>query len=220
MAVGGGIAQSWDIAWPKGLPYACSSLAFAASVEMLRRLWPWSPTRRRALIAGAVVAAVALGVAGNALQNRFNDDRYVSRGAVVDRVLAAGPGTRVGLAGQWDGGFVPTYILFGSRLRNDVDYVGAIHDGQLKEFDSPGPFGRALSRGRYDLLVVGRSPFELENLEAIPEGPLPPLPQPEEVRWALDRGFREIARDDQFVLLASPEFEPGPTASTITAGLR
>jgi hypothetical protein len=153
--------------------------------------------RPPALVAG-LLAVATLVLAGHAYQRQYNDARYASQSPIVGWIEQRAPsGHRVGIAGYWPVAFVPIYGTFGPRIGNDVRYVGPVVDGQVRFFHASAPFRRALRRGRYDLLVLGR-------LEA-PDFDHPrqqrTLRQPPEARWARAEGFREVVRDDTYILL-------------------
>jgi hypothetical protein len=156
--------------------------------------------RRRPALALAGAAALALAVAGYAHERRYDRERYVGQSAAVDWVHAnARSGQRIGVTGNWAADrFVPTYPLFGPRLRNEVAYVGPVVDDQLRQYTSAPPFTEALRRERYDLLAVGTlTRPDFEDLR-----PQRRVADPEEARWAEAAGYVEVARDADFVLLA------------------
>jgi hypothetical protein len=95
----------------------------------------------------------------------------------------------VGIAGEFVN-VVTTLPMFGPRFHNHVAYVGPIVRGMLREYSAPGPFIRALKRGRYDLLLVGR-------------GIVPGDDGPAE-RWATQAGYVPVARSWSDVLFRRP----------------
>lgn len=145
----------------------------------------------RAAVAVAVVLA-ALAAAGlYSTEERYLDGRYLGATPALDAALAsAPPGSEIGVAGAWPVTTIsPVLALMGPRLGNEVEYVGEWRDGWLLPYETPAAFARALARGRYDLLMVGR------------EKPLA-FPQLPEERWARRAGYRPIAGDENFTLLA------------------
>jgi len=147
----------------------------------------------------ALLASMAL-VVGYLDQARFNDRRFAGVSAVSDWIRAHAPSDhRVGFAGGWQAGYVPIYSAFGPTFENSVEYVGSLATGSVRRYRRPTSFRRALRDGGYDLLVVGRTAFpKLDRAR-----PLRTYEDPPEARWARAAGFREVAREDQFVLLAS-----------------
>jgi hypothetical protein len=156
--------------------------------------------KREVLVASAVAFAVVLAVAGYAHQRDYNDARFARSSAAVDWVDAHAPShSRVGVTGSWSANFfVPTYALFGPRFGNQVEYVGPIVSDQVRFYRDSTRFRRALRRGRYDLLAVGR----LEEPDIAHPRIQRTLAVPPEERWARSAGFAEVARDERFVLLA------------------
>jgi len=108
------------------------------------------------------------------------------------RLRVAPSGTRIGLAGEWSlGELSPVWPSFGTRIGNEVEYVGEIPpNGFLGRYRDEARFEAALRRGRYDLLVVGRGVASRR--------------QTSEQRWAMDAGWRTIWLDRRFRVLASP----------------
>jgi dolichyl-phosphate-mannose-protein mannosyltransferase len=143
---------------------------------------------RRAAVAAVagLVSLVLLTLAGYSIQERFNDDRYRGRDEAVDWVLVnAAEGRRVGLAGVWAGeGISPVWPAFGEQLGNEVAYVGNFEDDVYRRFRRERDFIAALREGDYDVLIVGRG--------RIPQR----APTPEEL-WALDAGYRLVARSER-----------------------
>jgi hypothetical protein len=138
---------------------AVGLLAIAAAVYGVMALRGRYTSRSLAIpvtaAALAVVAAIALGYVR---QDRFNDHRYRLPDDAVITYLSehAKSGHRIALAGVWTGdGVSPVWPAFGPRVGNRVAFLGEFVDGQLREYDDPGRWRRALARGRYDLLVVG-----------------------------------------------------------------
>ena len=178
--VAGGVARAFDL--PRGQVAAAgvALVLLAAAGWALTRVRP-GPLRAAALAA----AVVALAAVGWVAQRDYHDAFYEGRDAVIDRVLAAPEGTRVGLGNVWSNeGLVPVLPSFGERLRNEVDYVGAWVDGVLREHRSQEGFTSALEG--HDLLVLGLGS--------------PPEPPVEEEAWLRTAGWSEVARSDRLAL--------------------
>jgi hypothetical protein len=162
--------------------------ALAATAAVL-----WRLRERRALLVAAGVAAVLAGLAaGHRVEQRINDGRYVGGDPAIDAMLRVAPtGKRIGLAADWTvAGLTPIWPAFGTRMGNEVEYVGEFVRGFLTPYRTESRFQAALRRGRYDLLVVGRGFF-------------PPQPTPEQ-RWALHAGWRTIALSRRLRVLVPP----------------
>jgi hypothetical protein len=133
-------------------------------------------------------------------QRRYNEKRFVGVSPVVEWMARYPSGHIIGFAGEWSANYVPIYALFGPRLGNDVRYVGPIYSGQVRKYHVAESFEHALRRGRYDVLVVGREhPPDLDRPRVQPSFAHPP-----EELWAREAGFREVARDNFYVLLVAP----------------
>nr|MBA3329050.1 glycosyltransferase family 39 protein [Solirubrobacterales bacterium] len=148
---------------------------------------------RPVLVALGCATAVLVGLAGGyRMQKAVNDGRYIGMDPAVDVVVRTAPeDRRIGLAAAWSvEGVSPIWPSFGTRIGNDVEYVGHFVDGFLTEYSDGGAFGAALRRGRYDLLVIGRGLF-------------PPQRVPEE-RWAASAGWRTIALSTRLRVLVPP----------------
>ncbi len=172
-------------------------LAAAAvyGVLLLRRR---AGTRGRLVTVGAaglaVLAAVALGYAR---QRDFYSDRYTRQGDPVVAYLAnrATEGHRVAIAGVPSvNGTAPVWPAFGPRLGNDVEFVGPTIDGQLREYADRQDWTRAVERGGFDLLLVGRGGYS----SACPV----PGSESDDDAWARAAGFRRIASTDRLTLYA------------------
>lgn len=188
VAIGAGLMQSFPAPFSRLAATAALLGALALVVAAAR---PHLRGRTRAALVAAV-AAVAVVAGGQAIQERFNDSRYLGFDATADWiVLNATEGHRVGFAGAWPGGFTPTMAAFGPRLGNEVAYVGDLSTDFLRQYRRRAPFVDALSRGGFDLLVVGRG--------------TPPLSEVIEERWARSVGFVQVARSPQFTLMGHPE---------------
>jgi dolichyl-phosphate-mannose-protein mannosyltransferase len=162
--------------------------ALAAAAWIVWRL----RERPAALAAAALAAALVALAAGHRIEQRINDGRYLGSDPAIDALLRAAPGgKRIGLAADWTvGGLTPIWPSFGTRMGNDVEYVGHFVHGFLTPYADEPDFQAALRRRRYDLLVVGRGFF-------------PPQPTREQ-RWALDAGWRTIALSHRLRVLAAP----------------
>jgi hypothetical protein len=149
--------------------------------------------RRRALAAMAVGLLVLAALGGYAVERRFFERRLRGEDATVDRFLATSrSGDRVGLAEQWS---VlppsPVLAMFGDRLKNSVAYVGEHSQGVNKPYRSRTAFAAALSRGRYDWLMVGR-------------GVRPTAATPA-MRWAGASGYQLVAQTTRLALYRRAE---------------
>jgi len=202
IAVLAGVRQTFSVSPARLVLTALVLGAAAAGAWLLVRWRPWSADGSRRALVAALAAIGVLGVigAGQAQQHRYNDRRFVGRSEVVDWMLLHAPGGHnVGIAGGWSGGaFVPTYAMFGPRLRNDVTYLGPVRRGQVGQYGSAGSFRRAIQGDHVDLVVVGR--VGTPNLDH--PAPLPLARNPRFARWAEADGFRQVAQDGNFVLLA------------------
>lgn len=153
----------------------------------------WRLRTRRVVLAAAAVASLLLGLAAaNRMQDRINDGRYRNIDPGVDAMLDAAPkGKRIALAADWTvAGLSPIWPAFGTRIDNEVEFMGRFVDGFLTPWDDERSFQAALRRGRYDVLVVGR-------------GFYPPEATPEQ-RWAINAGWRTIALTERLRVLVPP----------------
>jgi hypothetical protein len=142
------------------------------------------------LVAGVAAALALVAVAAGRHQERaFATAAYEPPDATVTRVLATAPaGRRIALTGVWSAsGLVPTAALFGPRFRNRVDFLGPYADHLRGVYTDEDAFLRALGRGHYDLLEIGRGS--------------PPVSTPREERWARRAGWRVVVRSPRLVLL-------------------
>jgi len=187
-----GASQAYEISGAREPVLAAFSLAvLLAGLSAVRAAW----TRRSVPVLAACALLFGLvGLAGaKGIERRVNDARYLGRDPAIDVVLRVAPsGTRIGLAGEWSlGELSPVWPSFGTRIGNEVEYVGEIPpNGFLGRYRDEARFEAALRRGRYDLLVVGRG--------------VPSPRQTSEQRWAMDAGWRTIWLDRRFRVLASP----------------
>jgi hypothetical protein len=175
------------------LAVALALVAAAGFAALAWRRWRQGgrPTPRRALVAGALVAGLALAFIGHIGQQRFFEGRYRGGGPALDRALAlAAPGSRIGVAGAWKvGSLSPIYPLFGPRLENEVSTVGGFADGAFRAPRTSTEFAALLSRRRFELLLIGRER-------------LPFTAPTDDIAWATAADYIPIAEDSRFVLLA------------------
>jgi hypothetical protein len=155
----------------------------------------WRLRDRRVVLGGLALAAALVGLAAaNRVQDRINSDRYVGRDPGLDALLRlADGGKRVGFAFStyWSlGDLSPVWPAFGTRIDNDVEYVGHFVDGFLTPYRDERSFHAALRRGRYDVLAVGRSTIAEQ--------------QTPEQAWALSSGWRTISLSPKLRVLVPP----------------
>ncbi|MEA2193288.1 MAG: hypothetical protein QOI73_3409, partial [Solirubrobacteraceae bacterium] len=155
----------------------------------------WRLRERRAVLALAAVAAVLLALAAaNRSQDRINAGRYRGIDPALDALLANAPsGKRIGLAFStyWSlGDLSPVWPAYGTRIDNQVSYVGHFVDGFLTPYRDAASFRAALRRGRYDLLAVGRSTIERQHTP--------------EQGWAIDAGWQTISLSPKLRLMVPP----------------
>jgi hypothetical protein len=150
----------------------------------------WRARRNVTLLGGAALAtALILLAAGHRIEQRINDGRYLGSDAAIDALLKVAPsGKRIGLAADWSlGGLTPIWPAFGTRIGNEVDYIGYF-DGFLRKYPTQARFQAALKP--YDYIVVGRGFYPPQDTR--------------EQRWALDAGWRTIALSPRLRVLAPP----------------
>lgn len=170
------------------------ALALTVIVVLAGGLWLRGPRARISLgrwlrpapfVGLALLAAVAVAVWA---RPRFNYSSYAQGDATLNWVLTHAPtGRNVGLAGVWSNTLAPPFPAFGPRLGNRVTYVGPFVDHMLQQYSARRAFERALRRGRYDILFVGRG---------FPD-PKPTVP---DETWAEAAGYHEVARSWQLTL--------------------
>ncbi len=184
-----GAYRGYEVHGIRDVALAAAGLAALAGASWL--LWQLR-ARRIVLVAAALAAALVGGAAAYRVEDRINDGRYRNIDPAVDVLLDAAPsGRRIGLASDWSvGGLAPVWPAFGTRIGNEVEYVGHFVRGFMTPYGDAASFQAALRRGRYDLLVVGR-------------GFYPPKATPEQ-RWAIDAGWRTIALSTRLRVLAAP----------------
>ena len=184
-----GAYRGYEVAGLRDIALAAACLAALAAAAWL--LWRLR-ARRAVLAAGAVAAALAGLAAAHRIEGAINDGRYRGIDRAVDTLLRVAPGDQhIGLAADWSvGGLSPVWPAFGTRIGNDVEYVGEFVDGFLTPYRSQARFQEALRHGAFDLLVVGR-------------GFYPPQDTPEQ-SWAMNAGWRTIGLSPRLRVLAAP----------------
>jgi hypothetical protein len=187
-AVAAGADSGYEVRGARDVMLAALGLALVAVAG-----WAlWRVRRRRPVVIAAAALAAVLGLAGaRHVEQRINVGRYLGTDPAIDVLLRLAPGDRrIGLAADWSvSGLSPIWPSFGTRIGNEVEYVGYF-DGFLRRYPTRARFQAALRRGRYDLLVVGR-------------GFYPPQDTPEQ-RWALAAGWRTVALSTRLRVLAPP----------------
>ncbi len=194
--VAGGAAgayNGYEIQGARGPVLSAIALGLAAAAG-----WALWRLRRNAalLVAAAVVAALVCLAGAYRIDQRINDARYLGVDPAIDTLLKVAPtGKRIGLAADWSvGGLTPIWPAFGTRIGNDVSYIGYF-DGFLRKEPTEARFQAALKRGRYDVIVVGRGFYPPQNTR--------------EQRWALDAGWRTIALSTRLRVLVPPPVVSG-----------
>ncbi len=146
------------------------------------------------LVAAALGAALVGLAAADRMQDAINTDRYGDVDPALTALLRAAPeGKRVGLefATYWSlGDLSPVWPAFGTRIGNEVEFVGEVVDGFLTPYPDEAEFREALRHGDYDVLVIGRSDIARQNTPA--QG------------WAIDAGWRTIALSERLRVLVPP----------------
>jgi hypothetical protein len=178
-----GAYRGYEVAGLKDSAVAVAGLtALAAAAWLL-----WRLRARRVVLAAAAVAALAVGLAAaHRVEEAINSGRYVGVDPAVD-----GAGKRIGLASDWSvGGLSPVWPAFGTRIGNEVEYVGEFVDGFMTPYRTQATFQEALRHGGFDLLVVGRGFYPPENTR--------------EQRWAMNAGWRTIGLSPRLRVLAAP----------------
>jgi len=187
-AVVTGARSGYEVRGAHDVVLAALALALAGAAG-----WAlWRLRRRPAVLAGAALAVALVMLAGaHRVEQRINDGRYLGIDPAIDGLLQAAPSDRrIGLAADWSvSGLSPIWPAFGTRIANDVSYIGYF-DGFLRRYATQASFERALRRGRYDVIVVGR-------------GFYPPQPTREQ-RWAIEAGWRTIALSPRLRVLTPP----------------
>jgi hypothetical protein len=156
---------------------------------VITRLTP--PGRRRLVAAvAAALGLVALAAAGRKVENQFNDKRYATVNSAFSYLEQHAPrGARVALAGEPDRDFdAAPYIAFGRRLDNRVTFIGTRRRHLLLRYKQAAPFKDALTRGRYQFLLLG------DDI-----GRPPP-----ELAWAHAAGWHPVASGGTFTVMLPP----------------
>jgi dolichyl-phosphate-mannose-protein mannosyltransferase len=146
--------------------------------------------QRMAVTGVALLAALAVVVAGYRDQDSFAGRRYRGIDPVTDVLNGQPEGTRVGIVGDWIPGFVPILPAYGRRFGSRVHYVGYFDRGQLRKYRTRRAFQAALRDADEDLLLVGRG--------------VPPRATVRWERWARQMGYSDYVRSDNFTLLRAP----------------
>jgi hypothetical protein len=174
--------------WATGVVGVALLAAVAWAFPRVREHLRASSRARLAAVATAAVAGVVAVGTGHAMQQRFNDDRYLGADPTLDWIAHNAPsGRRIGLAGLWsEQGISPVTPAFGPRFGNDVAYVGKLVEDTLNRYPSRATFAHAVERGDFDYLIVGRG--------------RPGVATPPEHDWALASGFRMVVESDRLSL--------------------
>ena len=187
-AVAAGAYSGYEVRGARDIVLAAVGLGLVAGAG-----WALWRMRRNAgvLVGAAVAAALVLLAGGHRIEQRINDGRYLGSDPAIDALLRAAPsGKRIGLAADWSvGGLTPIWPAFGTRIGNEVEYIGYF-DGFLRKYPTEGRFQAALRRGGYDAIVVGRGFF--------------PPQRTREQQWAIDAGWRTFALSTRLRVLVSP----------------
>ena len=148
--------------------------------------------RRIVLVAAALAAAIVGLAAAHRVEDRINGGRYLGVDSAVDALLTLAPADqRIALAGDWSvAGLSPVWPAFGTRIDNDVQFVGEFKRGFLTPYPTAARFTDALRRGRYNFLVVGRGFFPPQSTK--------------EQRWAMAAGWHTVALSTRLRLLVAP----------------
>lgn len=184
-----GAYRGYDVGPARDVVLAAAGLAALAAAA-----WGlWRLRDRRSVLAAAAVAALIVGLAAaHRIEGAINDERYRGIDRAVDTLLGVAPrDARIGLASDWSiEGLSPVWPAFGTRIGNEVEYVGEFVDGFLTPYRSAPEFQEALRHGGFDFLVIGR-------------GFYPPEPTPEQ-RWAIQAGWRTIGLSRRLRVLVAP----------------
>jgi hypothetical protein len=184
-----GAHQGYEVRGIRDIVLAAVGLAALAAAAWVL----WRLRERRVVLAAAALAALLAGLAAaNRMQDRINDGRYRNIDPGVDAMLSAAPsGKRIALASDWSvGGLSPIWPAFGTRIDNEVAFVGHFVRGFLTPYGTEADFQAALRRGHYDVLVVGRGFYPPQNTR--------------EQRWATDAGWRTISLTTRLRVLVPP----------------
>jgi hypothetical protein len=184
-----GAYRGYEVAGLRDLVLAAAGLAALGAAGWVL----WRLRAQRAVLAAAAVVALLAGLAAaHRIEGAINDGRYRGIDRAVDTLLRIAPeGRRIGLASDWSvGGLSPVWPAFGTRIGNDVEYVGEFVDGFLTPYRSQALFQEALRHGGFDVLVIGR-------------GFYPPEDTPEQ-RWAMSAGWRTVGLSPRLRVLVAP----------------
>jgi hypothetical protein len=164
-----------------------------------RRLGDRGAAARVALL---VACALGLVAAGQVRQRKFNRLRYETSDPVVTWVSRHAPsGHRVALAGVWGTGVLsPVLPAFGPRLGNEVRYNGVFYKGRLQEYATRPAWAKAIRRGHYDLLVVGRGGYSARHCGGV----VIPGSESDDDAWARAEGFRQVVQSQHLTLYRIP----------------
>ncbi len=188
VAVASGAYSGYEISGARDVVLAACALALVAAAG-----WALWRMRRRpfVIVTAAVAAALVLLAGAHRIEERVNDGRYLGSDPAIDALLKAAPsGKRIGLAADWSvGGLTPIWPAFGTRIGNEVEYIGYF-DGFLRKYPTQARFEAALAEGDYDFIVVGRGFY--------------PPQYTREQRWAIDGGWRTVALSTRLRVLAPP----------------
>jgi hypothetical protein len=192
-----GLEQTFDLPTGGLLLFAVEAGLALLVLRVALAWWRSRPRAARVRLAAAAALVLAIGLAaiGERAQRHFYRYRYAAMDTAVGWVIAHAPqGNRIGIAGDWTSGALPSPVLplFGPRFRNQVAYIGRMDVGTLVRYSRESSFLSAVRRGGYDLLLVGSAP-----------SPFGPAVAP---TWARATGFRQVAASDRFILFASPRF--------------
>ena len=187
-AVAAGAYSGYEVRGARDVVLAAVGVGLVAGAG-----WALWRMRRNAsvLVAAAVATALVLLAGGHRIEQRINDGRYLGSDPAIDALLKAAPsGKRIGLAADWSvGGLTPIWPAFGTRIGNDVEYIGYF-DGFLRKYPTERRFQEALRHGGYDAIVVGRGFF--------------PPQRTREQQWAIDAGWRTFALSTRLRVLVPP----------------
>jgi len=188
VAIATGAYSGYEISGARDVVLAAFALALVAAAG-----WAlWRMRRRPFVIVTAAVAAAVVALAGaHRIEERVNDGRYLGSDPAIDALLKAAPsGKRIGLAADWSvGGLTPIWPAFGTRIGNEVEYIGYF-DGFLRKYPTQARFQAALADGDYDFIVVGRGFYPPQDTR--------------EQRWAIDGGWRTVALSTRLRVLVPP----------------
>ena len=168
---------------PAVLVVACAVVLLGAGLLV------WLVRDRSVPIGALAAIALLICVGGYFLQRRFNDHRYLGIDPTYDYVLThAGPGTRIALTGSLGfSGLSPAWPLYGSRLQNQVFYLGPLSGDHRTEYQSNSAWTAALRAGHYGMVLVARGK------------PIVPSAA-DEAAWAVRDGLTAVASSPRFVL--------------------